>query len=562
MNEKRIKMALGQEKAPLVFKNATIVDVFTRRLRPADVAVDGDCIVGVGRYSGQTEIDLSGKYLMPGLVDGHMHFESSLVSPRLFLEQILPWGTTTVIADPHEIVNVAGMQGMEYMYRETEDVPARVHWMLPSCVPANALEVNGADFGPSEMRRVAKRYPAFGLGEVMDAGAVLSCDPEMAEKLSLFGRIDGHAPGLSGKELAAYRLAGVLTDHECSTFAEAKERVELGFYVQIRQGTAAKNLRDIVSGIVREGLPTDRFFFCTDDKHLDDVWKEGHISYCVRLAMELGIPPAEAVRMATLNPALAYGLENQGAIAPGYLADLIVLDNLGEMAPEQVYVGGERVWQKGETLELPHHACHRALKKTVKLPELGTEQLQLPVHPDFPVIGIVPGEIVTRKLLLDPREKDGLFVPGDGLLKIAVIERHGRGGRIAVGIVEGIGLQGGAIGSTIAHDSHNMILVGDNDEDMLAAARELERCQGGYTLVSGGKVLMTQALSIGGLFTDRRQEDVVGNVARMKEKARQMGVRPDIDPFMTLSFLSLPVIPELRIIDAGIYDAVEKKLAR
>ena len=560
MERARMEIALGRRKAPLVFKNAAIADVFTLRLRRADVAVDGDRIVGVGSYSGEREEDLSGKYLLPGFVDAHMHFESSLVSPRLFLEKILPWGTVTVIADPHEIVNVAGIRGMEYMMRETKGIPARVHWMLPSCVPANGMETNGADFGAAEMRRLARKEAPFGLGEVMDVGAVLSGDPQMAEKLGMFRRIDGHAPGLSGKALGAYRLAGVSTDHECSTFAEALERLEQGFIVQIRQGTAAKNLREIVSGIVREGIPTDRFVFCTDDKHLDDVRREGHISFCVKMAMELGIPPVEAIRMATLNPAQAYGLEGQGAIAPGYLADLLVLDSLDAMRPVQVYLGGKLVYREGGNLALPVHGCGQALKHTVKLPPLGPERLRLPVHPEYPVIGIVPGEITTRKLLRDPPEKDGFFVPGDGLLKIAVVERHGRNGRVAVGIVEGIGLRGGAIGSTIAHDSHNLILVGDSDEDMLAAARELQRCQGGYTLVSGGKPLMTQALPIGGLFTDDRKQDVEKNVARMKDLAREMGVRPDIDPFMTLSFLSLPVIPELRIIDAGVYDVSSGEL--
>lgn len=562
MERETMEIALGHRKAPLVFKNAAIADVFTGRLRRADVAVDGDRIVGVGSYAGEREEDLTGKYLLPGFVDAHMHFESSLVSPRLFLEKILPWGTITVIADPHEIVNVAGIKGMEYMMQETKGIPARIHWMLPSCVPANGLETNGADFGVAEMKRLARKGPLFGLGEVMNVEAVLSGDPEMTEKLGMFRRIDGHAPGLSGKALGAYRLAGIATDHECSTFAEALERLEQGFTVQIRQGTAAKNLKEIVSGILREKVPTDRFVFCTDDKHLDDVRREGHISFCVKMAMELGIPPVEAIRMATLNPAQAYGLEGQGAIAPGYLADLLVLDSLETMRPAQVYVGGKLVCREGENLTLPAHGCGRALKHTVKLPPLEPERLRLPVHPGYPVIGIVPGEVTTRKLLRDPPEKDGFFAPGDGLLKIAVIERHGRNGHVAVGIVEGIGLQGGAIGSTIAHDSHNLILVGDNDEDMLAAARELQRCQGGYTLVSGGRPLLTQALPVGGLFTDNWRQDVEKNVARMKEMAREMGVRPDIDPFMTLSFLSLPVIPELRIIDAGVYDVALGELLR
>ena len=385
---------------------------------------------------------------------------------------------------------------------------------------------------------------------------------EMMEKLSMFQRIDGHAPGVTGKSLNAYRLAGIATDHECSTFEQALERVELGFYVQIRQGTAARNLDAIVSGIVREKLPTDRFLFCTDDKHLDDVRKNGHINFCVRRAIELGLRPVEAIRMATFNPAQAYGLKNQGAIAPGYLADLAVLSDLSLVEPEEVYISGQRVWKKGEAYALPNHGCNPFLKRTVKLPELTKEQLKLPVRPDFPVIGIIPGEIVTKKLLMDPPEQDGYFTPVNGLLKIAVVERHGRNGHVAVGIVSGIGLRGGAIGSTIAHDSHNLILVGDNDEDMLAAAKELQRCQGGYTLVSGGKPLMTLPLSIGGLFTNDRKVNVEEIAARMKEMAHDMGVEEGIDPFMALSFLSLPVIPELRIIDAGIYDVTTGELVQ
>ena len=562
MDREQMQIAEGRKKAPLVFKNAVIADVFTGRLRQADVAVAGEYIVGVGSYSGEEEVDLTGKFLIPGLVDAHMHFESSLVSPRLFLERIVPCGTTTVIADPHEIVNVAGMRGLEYMTQESRGIAPRVHWMAPSCVPANALETNGADFGPSEMRRALRKDTLFGLGEVMDVPSVLACDPEMMEKLSMFQRIDGHAPGVTGKSLNAYRLAGIATDHECSTFEQALERVELGFYVQIRQGTAARNLDAIVSGIVREKLPTDRFLFCTDDKHLDDVRKNGHINFCVRRAIELGLRPVEAIRMATFNPAQAYGLKNQGAIAPGYLADLAVLSDLSLVEPEEVYIGGQRVWKKGEAYALPNHGCNPFLKRTVKLPELTREQLKLPVRPDFPVIGIIPGEIVTKKLLMDPPEQDGYFTPVNGLLKIAVVERHGRNGHVAVGIVSGIGLRGGAIGSTIAHDSHNLILVGDNDEDMLAAAKELQRCQGGYTLVSGGKPLMTLPLPIGGLFTNDRKVNVEEIAARMKEMAHDMGVEEGIDPFMTLSFLSLPVIPELRIIDAGIYDVTTGALVR
>ena len=561
MERDEMKMALGRKKAQLVFKNAIIADVFTGRFRQADVAVCGERIVGVGSFAGETEVDLTGKYLIPGLVDAHMHFESSLVSPRLFLEKILPCGTVTVIADPHEIVNVAGSRGMEYMLKETRDVPAHVHWMLPSCVPANSLETNGADFGPQQMRRFLRDDQVFGLGEVMDVPAVLSEEPEMMEKLSLFHRrIDGHAPGVTGKPLGAYRLAGVSTDHECSTFEAALERIQLGFYVQVRQGTAARNLDAILTGALQAGIPLDRFVFCTDDKHLDDVRREGHINACVRRAIQLGVPPVTAIRMATLNPAQAYGLEHQGAIAPGYLADLVVLNSVEAMDPDQVYVGGKLVCRAGEPFTLPNRGCGLSLKRTVHLPELTAERLRLPVHPGFPVIGIVPGEIVTRKLILGPPEQDGYFTPVNDLLKIAVVERHGRNGHVAVGIVSGIGLRGGAIGSTIAHDSHNMILVGDNDEDMLAAARELQRCQGGYTLVAGGKPLLTQPLPVGGLFTNDRRQDVEKTVEQMKEMARGMGVRGDIDPFMTLSFLSLPVIPELRIIDAGIYDVTTGEL--
>lgn len=558
--------ALGEIPAELVLKNARIVNLFSGRIIDADVAVQDGVIVGVGSYRGGKEIDLRGRYLTPGLIDAHLHIESSMVSPKLFLERVLPWGTTALIADPHEIVNVLGAEGMHYLLRETENVPADVYAMLPSCVPANKLEQNGCPFTAADMEEFANHPRVLGLGEVMDASAVLSGDGEMEKKLRLCRDkvIDGHAPGLSSRELQAYRLSGVLTDHECVGWEEALCKLEQGFYIQIREGSAARNLEAIVTGMLKDKVPGDRFLFCTDDKHLDDIKKEGHIRWNVKKAVSLGLDPITALRMATLNPARAYGLRDTGAVAPGYKADLVVWDNLTDFNPLAVYKDGKLISENGSPVEIAPRGVpipDGTARRTVKLPSLQEKDFVLKAERDFPVVEVIPHEIVTRKRVMTlPSDGEGNFKPGGDLLKIAVIERHGKKNRMAVGVISGIGLKGGAIAATVAHDSHNLLVVGDSNADMLAAVKALEACQGGYAIAAGGKALMLQPLPVAGLFTDDPDSGIEENVAEMLRLARKMGVREGIDPFTTLSFMALPVIPELRVTDAGVYDVSEGKI--
>lgn len=557
--QKLIPYALQKELPELVLKNANVVDVFTKRVRIADVAVQDGVIVGVGSYKGLREIDLTGKFLAPGFIDSHVHMESSMVSPRIFADKILSCGTTTVIADPHEIVNVAGLEGLEYMLCASEGANVNIYFMLPSCVPINADDHNGAVFTAEDMKTVAENSRVRGLGEVMSYPAIFAGDEKLLEKLSLFTdrTIDGHAPSVSGAELQAYRLAGVETDHECSTYEQALERIQAGFVVQVREGSAARNLEPIISGAVADSLPLDRFVFCTDDLHLEDVEKKGHINHCVKKAVGLGADPVQAICCASLNAARLYGLKDLGAVAPGYRADFLVLNDLHNLKILDVYKDGKALCEIEKNVN--QAPVSDSVKNSVHIPKLTVKSFMVQPDGKFPVIGVIPGEIVTKKILMDLPCAGGVFTPGDGLLKIAVIQRHDGSGRTGVGVIKGFGLKNGAIASTVAHDSHNLIVVGSNDYDMLCAVNELRRCQGGYTVCSGGKVLQTLTLPVAGLFTDDPDVDVVNELKRMSALCHEMGVGADLDPFQNLSFVSLPVIPEIRLMDNGIFDVVQNK---
>lgn len=554
-----ISCSLQNALPELVLKNARVVDVFTKRVFTADIAIQDGVIVGVGDYRGRREVDLTGKYAAPGFIDAHVHIESSMVSPSLFAQTALACGTTTVIADPHEIANVAGAAGVEYMLADSENACVNFYFMLPSCVPAGPYEHNGAVFGAEQMKPFLGHPRVLGLGEVMDRDAVLSGDGELLKKIGLLkGRvIDGHAPALTGKALQAYRLAGMQTDHECSGYEEALERIRAGFVVQIREGSAARNLEAIVTGALEDGLDFDRFVFCTDDLHLDDAARLGHIGNCVRKAAALGLDPVTAIRCASLNAARLYGLADLGAIAPGFRADLVILDSLKDLTVLEVYKDGVPCEER-RAFRSPAETP-ASLKNSVRVPEIRAESLALKTSGDFPVISLVPGEIVTKKELLPLPGENGVFAPRDGLLKIAVIQRHDGSGRVGLGAVKGFGLKNGAAASTVAHDSHNLIVIGDNDRDMLCAVRELCRCQGGYTVCSGGRVLRTLPLPVAGLFTDDASLDVAGIQREMSALCRRMGVGAGIDPFQNLSFLSLSVIPEIRVTDGGVFDVLQNR---
>ncbi len=552
--KKLMRTSLGEDKPDFVLKNAKIVDVFTEKLFTADIAVKDGYIAGVGNYHGAREMDMTGKIIAPGFIDAHVHIESSMVAPSIFAKKVLPCGTTTIIADPHEIVNVAGLEGLQYILKDSEACKLNIYYVLPSCVPLNQYDNNGAVFDVEQMKKICDNPRVVGLGEVMNYEAVTECSQDLLEKIELLQPkiIDGHAPGLSGKKLQAYKIAGVDTDHECYEYADALEKLRAGFIVQIREGSAAKNLTEIISGALKDGISFDRFVFCTDDVHLADTAKHGHINHNVKMAIELGLNPIRAIKLATLNPARAYGLKDLGAVAPGFRADLIVLDSLDELSIADVYKDGISIQQIGY-----HDVKTQAGDKithSVHVPKLENSSLELTVHGEFPVIGVIPGQIVTQKLMMTLPEKKGIFTPRDDLLKIAVVQRHDGSGRIGLGVVKGFGLKNGAVASTVAHDAHNLIVIGDNDVDMLGAVEELKACGGGYTIIRAGKVVNTLKLPIAGLFTDDKNMDIIQQLSEMARSAHSMGVPENIDVFQNLSFLSLPVIPELRITDIGLFD--------
>ena len=557
------RAAQGLDQADLVLKNARIADVFCGAFFQGDVAVCGETIVGVGQYEGRTEVDLTGKTLCPGFIDSHLHLESTLVSPGQLICNAAAFGTTTFIVDPHESANVAGGAGIDYILEQTERAPANVYVMLPSCVPAAPGEDNGCVFTAAQMARYLGHPRVLGLGEVMDCPAVLSGAPDMLDKLDLFRdkNIDGHAPGLTDRALCAYALAGIETDHECCDFEYARRERRNGLQIHVREGTAAKNLEAIVSGLVREGMDTTGFSFCTDDKHIEEIRREGHISFCVKKAVSLGLPAVKAIQMATINAARCYGLRRLGAVAPGYQADFVILDDVETMDIAAVYHKGRLISRRGVVPESQRLPCPESLRGTVRLAPLSPESLRLPIgEGPQPVIELLPHQIVTERAECPLPRREGCFLPNAEFNKLAAVERHRATGRIGVGVVRGFGVRDGAIASSVSHDSHNIIVVGDNDADMLRAVEELARVQGGYAIVSGGRVLAVLPLPVMGLMSEEPSDAVNERLASMLQIAHRMGVCPDIDPFITLSFLALPVIPRLRITTRGLLDVVEGRI--
>ncbi len=558
LTKETARMALGEQKADLVFKNAKIVSVFTSEIIEGDVAVADGTILGVGKYDGEREIDLGGKYLCPGFIDAHLHLESTLVNPAELILQAGLNGTTTFIVDPHEAANVSGKAGIDYILRETEDCRANVYLMVPSCVPSGPFEDNGCSFDAADMREYLDNERVLGLGEVMDCGAVMGCDPSMTEKLALFsgGNIDGHAGYLGEKETNCYVLGGVQTDHECTTFEDALREMRAGLQILVRQGSAAKNLESIIKGVVEHRLPCHQLAFCTDDKHIEDIQRQGHIGYNVKKAISLGLDPIEAVKIASFYPARRYGLGHLGAIAPGYQADMIVLSDLESVEIEQVYYKGGLI----EQTELSMREVPSELLLTVHIKLSGKEELKLPLSSNkATVIQTVPGEILTGYAVEEVPVREGLFEPNGIYQKIAVLERHHATGKKGIGIVKGFSLRNGAIASTVGHDSHNLIVVGDNDDDMYRAITALIECGGGYAVAESGKDPTVLPLEIMGLISSLGYEQVQKRLGEMIDQARAMGVSADIDPFITLSFLALPVIPSLRLTPRGLYSVSERR---
>ena len=563
MRQSELIRAAYEGKNTLVIKNANVVNVFTDEIVRADVAVYGDVIIGVGSYSGENEIDAGGAYLAPGFIDAHVHIESSMVIPSSFMKVIMPHGTTTVIADPHEIANVAGAAGIRAMYKLTDELPLRVLFMLPSCVPATPFEHSGAKLVAEDMEQFMHKSRILGLGEVMDANSVINCSQEMLDKLRLFDKrpIDGHAPMLEGMGLNAYRVAGAFSDHECSTYEEVKQKLATGMNILLRIGSAANNMDGVLRRIAKEKLPTRNMMFCTDDKHIEDIRREGHINANARMAVAAGIDPIDAIKMASYNAARAYGIRGVGAIAPGYKADMVLLEDLKDFKVKQVISRFGRPYTGEE--QIPSPILPPQVFNSVRLPEISKYDLALRCHVSAPVIKMIPHQLVTELVYRDvERDENGCFIPSEGMVKLAVIERHHATGSMAVGILEGLGIKHGAVASTVAHDSHNLVVAGDNDEDMLMAIESLRECGGGYSVVSRGVVLARLPLPIAGLMTAAPVNDVLEIQQALLDALYSLGAKRDSDPLIALSFMALPVIPAVKLTDEGLFDAVNFKFIK
>ncbi|UOK59418.1 adenine deaminase [Bacillus sp. OVS6] len=557
-----IEASTKRKKADIVFKNAQIVDVFNSEIISGDVAVTNGRIVGIGDYEGNEEIDISGKYLCPGLIDGHVHIESSMVPPHEFAKVVLPHGVTTVIADPHEIANVSGVKGIQYMLDSSEGILLDVFVMLPSSVPATSFEHAGARLEAVDLEPLFDHERVIGLAEVMDYVAVQTASDSMLNKLEMTARhsrlIDGHMAGLPADLINVYRSAGIMTDHEVTNAAEAKERVQRGMYVLIRQGSVAKDLPNVIEAVNERN--SRRFLFCTDDKHLDDLAAEGSIDHNIRLAVQYGVDPITAIQMATLNAAECYELKNKGAVAPGYEADLLILNSLSDFQIEQVYKAGKLAALEGgvKTNDQRTVKTPSALLNTVHLHDLQHSDLKLAISNDqpVPIIEIIPNQLVTRKIYEQTSVSDGIFHPSTELdhLKLIMAERHKNTGLVGKGIVKGFQLVRGAIATSISHDSHNLIAVGTNDSDLLLAVKALKTNQGGLAVVQDGNILAQLPLSISGLISDQPYEEVLHGLKSIHEALEKVGLPDTFNPFLTLSFLGLPVIPELKITCQGIFD--------
>ena len=560
MTKNLILKAKGDEKSELVLKNCKIINVFTNEIIEGDIAIDKGYIVGIGQYEGQKEIDLNGKYLSPGFIDGHVHIESSMSSPSQFARVIVPRGVTSIIADPHEIANVKGIEGIKYIIDESKTVPLDVYIMLPSCVPATNFENAGAILEAEDLKELMYEESVLGLGEMMNYPGVISMDEKVIEKLVLFKDkvIDGHGPAIDGKDLNAYVAAGIATEHECSTLEEVINRVRLGMYILLREGSAAKDLRNIIKAVNKDNLR--RFLFCTDDKHPEDLINEGTIDFNIKLAIKEGIDPIDAIKMATLNAAECYRLKGKGAIAPGYIADLVVIDNLEDFNIVKVFKNGDLVAENKKALFDTRIHLPKNMIDSVRIKEVRIEDLQIPMKSNKAnIIGVIENSLVTEKLVEEVKTVNGYFeYSHNDILKLVVIERHFATGNIGVGLIKNFKLKNGAIGSTVGHDSHNMIVVGDNDEDILIAIRELEKVGGGLTIVSKGIVLKSLPLEIGGIMTSRPIEETNRILKEMIHLSHnELNANENIDPFMTLAFMALPVIPKLKLTDMGLFD-VEK----
>lgn len=553
-----IAVAAGREKADLVLKNAKYLNVFSNEFLCGDIAVSNGLIAGVGKYDGKTEIDVSGKLVLPGFIDAHIHLESSMVTPAEFAKAVVAHGTTTVITDPHEITNVMGIDGVEYMIQASQNLPIDVHFMMPSCVPATEIDESGAELDCKDIDLYLDNKKVLGLAEMMNYVGVINGDKNVLSKIvtsqAHHKKIDGHAPELSGNDLNAYIAAGVYSDHECSTFENALEKLRKGQFIMIREGTAAHNLKALMPLLTQQYY--SRCMFATDDKHPSDLLHGGHIDYIVKQALKNGADPIVALKTATHHAARYFLLNNKGAIASGYLADIVVVDNLEDFNVETVFKRGKLVFD-GEVKDFSAPTVDEKLAEkcfdTFHLDSVTPSSFK--VDGKLGLIGLVGGELLTRNL----GTADKIDVEND-ILKIACIERHKGTNHIGVGYVKGYSLKSGAVATSVAHDSHNIITVGCNDDDIAVAVNAIKDSKGGIAVVENGKIKALLELPIAGLMSDEPLTTVNEKLENAKSSAYELGADKSIDPFMTLSFLSLPVIPSLRITTKGVFDAENWKM--
>jgi adenine deaminase len=556
-----IKIARGDEPADLLLKNGKVINVFTGEIIETGIAIVESNIVGLGDYQAHATIDLNGRYVAPGLIDSHVHIESAMVPPPEFARAVVPRGTTTVVTDPHEIANVLGLEGIRYMMEMAKHNPLSIYINAPSCVPSTHMETTGASLEWYDLEPLQREPFVIGLAEVMNFPGVVAGEEGVLNKIRSFkGRVkDGHCPGLSGKGLMAYANASIGSDHECTTVAEALEKLRLGMYIFIREATNAHNLRTLLPLVTPDNAR--RICFCTDDRQPADLLDEGHIDFMVRTAIAQGVPPVTAIRMATLNPSEYFHLHDRGAIAPGRRADLMIFSDLQAPVAELVFRYGKLVAENGQTFPWERSARRSILRSSMNV-DWSKVNLEIKVDgPHARIIGLIPDQLITRHFIEETPQQDGLVVSSTerDILKMAVIERHLATGRFGLGLVHGVGLKRGAIASTVAHDHHNIVVIGVDDESMLTAARAIAQTRGGMAVAEGDTVLASLPLPIAGLMSDQPIETVRDQMAALIRAAHQLG-SPLHDPFMAMSFLALPVIPSLKLTDHGLVDVDQFKL--